>query len=48
MLVRKPGALHNGAPFGDLGEAGGAGGVRRRLTDAEDGNRQMVDIRRAI
>jgi len=44
VLARKPGALHNGAPFKDWVLPAAIERVRRRLGAARDGNRQMVDI----
>jgi transposase len=44
VLVRKPGALRNGAPFKDWVLPAGLERVRRKLASAEDGDRQMVDI----
>jgi len=44
VLARKPGALRNGAPFKDWVLPAALDRVRRRLADAEDGDRQMVDI----
>jgi transposase len=44
VLVRKPGALRNGAPFKDWVLPGAMERVRRKLAGADDGNRQMVDI----
>jgi len=41
VLARKPGALRNGAPFKDWGLPAALKRVRRKLTGAEDGNRQM-------
>jgi transposase len=48
VLARKPGALRNGAPFKDWLLPGALGRVRRKLTSAADGNRQMVDILTAV
>jgi transposase len=48
VLARKPGALRNGAPFKDWVLPGAMERVRRKLTDADDGNRQMVDILTAV
>jgi transposase len=48
VLVRKPGALRNGAPFKDWLLPGALERVRRRLADAGDGDRQMVDILAAV
>src|ERR1700694_801133 len=44
VLARKPGALRNGAPFKDWVLPAAMERVRRKLTSADDGNRQMVDI----
>jgi transposase len=44
VLVRKPGALRNGAPFKDWVLPGAMERVRRKLAGSDDGNRQMVDI----
>jgi hypothetical protein len=48
VLARKPGALRNGAPFKDWVLPAAIDSVRRRLSGAEDGNRQMVDILGAV
>jgi len=48
VLVRKPGALRNGAPFKDWQLPGAIGRVRRKLVSATDGDRQMVDILTAV
>src|SRR5438445_3881577 len=48
VLVRKPGALRNGAPFKDWVLPAAMERVRRKLTGADDGNRQMVDILNAV
>ena len=48
VLVRKPGALRNGAPFKDWVLPAAIEGVRSKLTGAADGNRQMVDILTAV
>jgi hypothetical protein len=48
VLARKPGALRNGAPFKDWVLPGAMERVRRKLADADDGNRQMVDILTAV
>jgi transposase len=48
VLARKPGALRNGAPFKDWVLPAAMERVRRKLTDADDGNRQMVDILTAV
>jgi transposase len=44
VLARKPGALRNGAPFKDWVLPVGLERVRRKLTGAADGDRQMVNI----
>jgi hypothetical protein len=44
VLTRKPGALRNGAPFKDWLLPSGLERVRRKLTGAADGDRQMVNI----
>jgi transposase len=48
VLARKPGALRNGAPFKDWVLPSALEGVRRKLADARDGNRQMVNILVAV
>jgi len=48
VLVRKPGALRNGAPFKDWILPGALERVRCKLATAHDGNRQMVDILSAV
>jgi transposase len=48
VLARKPGALRNGAPFKDWVLPAAMERVRRKLGDANDGNRQMVDILSAV
>src|SRR3954462_10647489 len=48
LLVRKPGALRNGAPFKDWVLPAAIERVRRKLAGADDGNRQMVDILSAV
>src|ERR1700690_2110817 len=48
VLVRKPGALRNGAPFKDWVLPAAIERVRRKLAGADDGNRQMVDILNAV
>jgi hypothetical protein len=45
VLARKPGALRNGAPFK---VPAAMERVRRKLADADDANRQMVDILTAV
>jgi hypothetical protein len=44
VLARKPGALRNGAPFKDWVLPASLAGVQRKLSMAEDGDRQMVKI----
>ena len=48
VLVRKPGALRNGAPFKDRVLPGALEKVRRKLNGVDDGDRQMVDILAAV
>jgi hypothetical protein len=48
VLARKPGALRNGAPFKHWVLPATMDRVRRRLADADDGNRQMIDILTAV
>src|SRR4051812_11084416 len=48
VLLRKPGALRNGAPFKDWVLPAGLGRIRRKLAGATDGDRQMVDILTAV
>jgi hypothetical protein len=48
VLVRKPGALRNGAPFKDWVLPGALEKVRRKLKGVDDGDRQMVDILAAV
>jgi transposase len=48
VIVRKPGALRNGAPFKDWVLPGAIERVRRRLATLPDGDRQMVDILAAV
>src|SRR5208337_1062910 len=48
VLVRKPGALRNGAPFKDWVLPAAMERARRKLASADDGNRQMVDILAAV
>jgi hypothetical protein len=48
VLARKPGALRNGIPFKDWVLPAGLERVRRKLTDAADGDRQFVDILTAV
>ena len=44
VLVRKPGALRNGAPFKDWVLPGAIERVRRKLAGSNEGDRQMVKI----
>ena len=44
VLVRKPGALRNGAPFKDWVLPAALQRIRRKLTGSADGDRQMVAI----
>jgi hypothetical protein len=48
VLARKPGALRNGAPFKDWVLPTAMEKVRRKLADADDGDRQMVAILAAV
>jgi transposase len=48
VIVRKPGALRNGAPFKDWVLPGAIERVRRKLAGVADGDRQMVDILAAV
>ncbi len=48
VLVRKPGALRNGAPFRDWVLPSALEKVRRKLQAADDGDHQMVDILAAV
>jgi transposase len=48
VLARKPGAWRNGAPFKDWVLPGALERVRRRLGQADDGGRQMVEILSAV
>ncbi len=48
VLVRKPGALRNGAPFRDWILPGALGRVRQKLKGTADGDRQMVRILSAV
>ncbi len=48
VLARKPGAWRNGAPFKDWLLPSALERVRRKLADAGDGDRQMVDILTAV
>jgi len=46
--ARKPGAWRNGAPFKDWVLPGALERVRKRLTQVDDGGRQMVEIFSAV
>jgi len=48
VLARKPGALRNGAPFKDWVLPAGLARVRRKLANADDGDRQMVALLTAV
>ena len=48
VLVRKPGALRNGAPFKDWALPGAFGRVQAKLAGVNDGDRQMVDLLAAV
>jgi hypothetical protein len=48
VLMRKPGALRNGAPFRDWPLPGAIEKVRRKLTGTADGDRQMVKVLAAV
>jgi hypothetical protein len=48
VLMRKPGALRNGAPFKDWVLPASLEKIRRRLASVEDGDRQMVTILAAV
>jgi transposase len=48
VLVRKPGALRNGAPFKDWALPGALGRVQAKLAGVNDGDRQMVDLLAAV
>jgi hypothetical protein len=48
VLARKPGALRNGAAFKDWVLPAGLERIRRKLTGAADGDRQMVGILTAV
>jgi transposase len=48
VLIRKPGALRNGAPFKDWVLPASMERVRRHLAGSHDGGRQMVDILAAV
>ena len=48
VLVRKPGALRNGAPFKDWDLPTGLAGVRAKLKSHADGDRQFVKVLGAV
>jgi transposase len=48
VLLRKPGALRNGAPFKDWVLPAGLKRIRRKLAGSADGDRQMVAILAAV
>jgi hypothetical protein len=48
VLVRKPGALRNGAPFKDWVLPAALQRIRRKLGASADGDRQMVKILTAV
>ena len=48
VLIRKPGALRNGAPFKDWALPGALGRVQGKLAGVDDGDRQMVDLLAAV
>ena len=48
VLVRKPGALRNGAPFKDWVLPGAIERARRKLAGSDEGDRQMVKILAAV
>jgi transposase len=48
VLVRKPGALRNGAPFKDWVLPAALQRIRRKLTGSAEGDRQMVKILAAV
>ena len=48
VLVRKPGALRNGAPFKDWVLPGAIERVRRKLAGSDEGDRQMVKVLAAV
>ena len=47
-LMRKPGALRNGAPFKGCALPGALGRVRQKLSGSADGDRQMVQLLNAV
>ena len=48
ILARNPGALRNGAPFKDWQLPGALGRMRARLSDRDDGDRQIVKVFTAV
>ena len=48
VLLRKPGALRNGAPFKDWVLPGALEQIRRKLQGSSDGDRQMVKVLGAV
>jgi hypothetical protein len=48
VLARKPGALHNGAPFKDWLLPASLERMRRKLRGSDDGDRQMVKVLSAV
>jgi hypothetical protein len=48
VLVRKPGALHNGAPFKDWNLPAGVAQVRAKLKSHADADRQFVKVLGAV
>jgi len=48
VLVKKPGALRNGAPFKDWDLPPGLAGVREKLKKHPDGDRQFVKVLGAV
>jgi hypothetical protein len=48
VLLRKPGALRNGAPFKNWVLPAGLERIRRKLAGSADGDRQMVAILAAV
>jgi hypothetical protein len=47
-LLRKPGALRNGAPFKDWNLPPGLAAVRRHVAGTNEGDRQFVDVLAAV
>jgi len=48
VLMRKPGALRNGAPFKDWPLPASLERIRRKLKNSHDGDRQMVKVLSAV